>query len=125
MTFQNILQIEKPEFYIDLAFSTATNNARALKSKKFKLPRHEIIRKVELTRVGSVNRIISGQLNGILETFPNLTELNQFYYELITATIDIGMLKKSLAAVSWVLQKLDEFTTKYVRMINTTSKPEK
>ncbi len=125
MSFQNILPVEKSDFYLDLAFSTATKNAKAMKSKKFKLPRHEIIRKVELTKVGTVNRIIVKQLENIINSFPELSELTEFYYELTKSTIDIGLLKKSLAAIGWVIKKADEFTFRYTNLMNRTNNVEK
>ena len=88
MSFQKIIPVENPDFYLDVAFSTATKKARALKGKHFKLPRDEIMKKVELTKVGSVNRVIGKLLPKIVNTFPMVSQLTLFYSELVKATMD-------------------------------------
>lgn len=125
MSFQNIQPIENPDFYIDLAFSSATKLTKSMKSKHLNLPRNEIIRKVELTKIGTINRSVSGQMNSIIESFPKLDELTPFYYELIKCTMDIGILKRSLASLDWISKTADTFTYKYIRAINETYRPEK
>ncbi|MBS3112734.1 50S ribosome-binding GTPase [Candidatus Woesearchaeota archaeon] len=125
MSFQKILQVEKHDFYIDLAFASATKAAKAMKSKHFKLPRHEIIRKVEITKLSVINRLVSEHLTKLADSFPDIDLLSVFYYELIRSTLDIGLFKKSIAALRWIIKTSDTLTTKYVGIVNQTKNPDK
>jgi nucleolar GTP-binding protein len=125
MSFQTIMNVEKHDFYIDVAFGAATKKAASLKGKHSKLPREDIIRKVEMTKIGEVNRSIAAQLMAIIRSFPRIDELTPFYYEMIKCTLDIVVLKKSLAALDWTMRKTDDFTSHYLEIVQRTTNVEK
>jgi len=125
MSFQSIEPVEKPDFYIDQAFGEATKAASMLKGKKLKLVRHEIIKKVELTKIGTINRSIIARIGSLTQSFPSTDQLTPFYSELLRNVLDVSVLKRSLATLNWITKKSNDLTDKYVRLINNTKQPEK
>ncbi|NQU78839.1 50S ribosome-binding GTPase [Candidatus Woesearchaeota archaeon] len=115
MNFQGLAKIEKHQWYIDLAFRNANKAAKELKSQKRAGP--NVIKRADLAKVRMVNRTLKRHFDLILTSFPSIDSLPEFYQELLRATLDYAMLKKSLGAVSWASKKIDFFSESFDRKI--------
>lgn len=116
MNFQDLLHVEKYDFYIDLAFRKAKERAETARDKVFR-ERIEKSRFVECMRVQTVGGTIEKHMEKILLAFPNVDDLPEFYLELIKTTIDYPLLKKSLGGVNWAVNKTKNFTATYTKLI--------
>ncbi len=108
MNFQNLSKVEKPDFYLDVAFNRASNAADKIKTKSNykEFTRLKKSWTVEQTRINTVTEVITEQFIEILHSFPQIDELNDFYKELVKSTIDYDLLKKSLGAVNWAIMQV-------------------
>jgi len=115
MNFQGLSKVENAQHYIDTAFRQASkvidDKRKQLKGKK--LDRIQKSRIMEIEKVNSVKNIIVGNLDAITNAYPQTTQLPLFYLELIKATIDYFMLKKSLGALSWASKRIKDLCDKY------------
>ncbi len=101
MAFEQIPKIEKDEFYIDVAF------ARAGKVK------NNDTKKKNLQKIEAIRETILKQFERILNRYPRVDELDPFYQELFRAHVPFVKVKKSLAALLWVVQKVKYFSKVY------------
>lgn len=112
MNFQDLKKIESPDFYLDVAFRKAKQRVDAAKSIK----RKDYLSKMKFMqerRIATVHASITSSMMGILKAFPSIGELPPFYQEMINATLDYAMLKKSLGSVNWLVKRADEFLKDY------------
>jgi nucleolar GTP-binding protein len=115
MNFQDLKKVEKADWYIDLAFRNATKAGRTVKSQKRAGP--DTIKRTELAKISAVRRAITRHFDIILKSFPSIDTLDEFYQELIRATLDYAELKKSLGALRWAQVKVSQFCDKYQNMV--------
>jgi len=119
MNFQGLSKVESAKEYIEIAFRQSNKvieeKRKQLKGKK--LSRIQKSRIMEIEKVNSVKRILTGNLEAVVNAYPQTTQLPLFYLELIKATIDFFMLKKSLGAVSWAVKRIKDLCDKYSRQI--------
>lgn len=119
MNFQGLSKVESAQHYIDTAFRQASSaiedKRKQLKGKK--LNRIQKSRIMEIEKINSVKSIIVGNLDAITNAYPQTAQLPLFYLELIKATIDYYMLKKSLGALSWASKRIKDLCDKYSRKI--------
>jgi len=116
MSFQDIPKIEEPDFYLGVAFRKAKEKAEAerLKKRKDRLTKSKLIEEIKIQVIsGSLQK----QLNNIINRFPRIDELDEFYQELFKSMIDIVIIKKSLAAVKWAGRSIDKLSNDYARRI--------
>jgi nucleolar GTP-binding protein len=110
MNFQDLIKVEKPDFYLGLAFRNAKEKANLLRTKKLlKGTRLEKSQKIELLKITVIKDSLLKNLNRILNAFPNFKGLPVFYLELVKCTLDYEQVKKSLGAVKWASQKVEDF----------------
>jgi nucleolar GTP-binding protein len=122
MNFQTLNRIEDHQFYLDVAFRYARERGMASKEKKFK-DKAKKERFIEQVKIRAAEKSLSGRLEKILESFPKIDDLPEFYNQLIKATLDYESLKKSLGAVRWAVNKIKEFARAYEKKaVNGTSK---
>lgn len=109
MNFQGLSKIEKPDFYIDVAFRRANRRAGSVRSKLQgkQLNRMKKSRIIELDKIATVKQTIIDQMDIILNSYPQTAHLNPFYLELVKSTLDYYMLKKSLGALNWVKKQIN------------------
>ncbi|NQV09492.1 GTP-binding protein [Candidatus Woesearchaeota archaeon] len=119
MNFQTLMKVEDSDFFIDLAFRNAKTTASMLKLKG---PELEKTRTKELKRIETIKQSINKSVGNIIRSFPNLEDLPEFYYELVKISLDYVKLKKSLGAVNWVVNKVNDFSIQYrSKIIKTQS----
>jgi nucleolar GTP-binding protein len=113
MSFQYIPKIEEPDFYLGVAFRKAKHKAELEREKprKDKLSKSKII---ELVKIDTIRDSLKSQLNSIVDKFPMVSQLDEFYRELFIALIDIGQIRKSLGAVKWASESVDRVSRDYV-----------
>ena len=106
MNFQYIRPIGTVENYLDAAFSRAKKKASTLKSR-FK--RTDILKqkRIEYSRFDVVKDVLEERMINILKDFPSIDSLNEFYQQLIKATVDYVALKKSLGAINSAVKKIE------------------
>lgn len=109
MSFQDVPKIEKPTFYLDVAFGRARKRAKSPEGRN----KLEKIRVKELSKLEIVSKTLQEKLRTIITKFPNIDNLTEFYNELIRALLEYKQLKKSLGAVNWAQQMISEYTGKY------------
>ncbi|MBN1644473.1 50S ribosome-binding GTPase [Candidatus Woesearchaeota archaeon] len=109
MNFQGLAKIEKPDFYIDVAFRKANKRAGNVRSKLQgkKLNRMKKSKIIELDKIATVKQSLINQMDNILTSYPQTAHLNPFYLELVKSTLDYYMLKKSLGALNWVKKQIN------------------
>lgn len=111
MNFQGLAKIEKHEWYIDLAFRNATKKAKDIKSQMRQTP--YTIKRAELAKIGEIRRTLRRHFDIILKSFPSIDGMNEFYQEMVRATLEYPQLKKSLGAIRWAQQKVEHFSDVY------------
>jgi len=116
MNFQDIPQIKTSDFYLDRAFKEANKRASSLRQAA-RGSRLEKSKKLELEKLIMVNKILSAELDSVIESFPSLDNLSEFYAELITACLEFDRLKKALGGMHWCLEKVKSLTREYLRKI--------
>ncbi len=117
MNFQDLLKVEKADFYIDLSLRKGREAAERVKKTKTKIERIDKARRIELARLDSVREVSTSALEKIVKSFPSIDDLPEFYKELIRTTLDYGQLKKSLGAVNWAKERIKILHRDYGRKI--------
>ncbi len=108
MNFETIPKIEDSEFYIDQAFRRAKKRYDLIKKTlklDDKLKKEYILNK---ERFIQIKDSIAKDFDRILERFPFYDKLSDFYKELFKCYVDIRMYKKSLAAIKWAKEKIED-----------------
>lgn len=118
MSFQEIVKIEKYDFYLDLAFRRAKDKVKKTISRK-RDPLKKAI-ELELIRINTIKDTLKKHFSKILISFPSLDGLTEFYQELVKVSVDYRYLKKSLGAVNWLVKKINFFSGFYAKKIKQT-----
>ena len=114
MNFQYIPPVESSKDLLDLAFRKAREKG---KSKKLVGNWLQIIRKKEGMKLDIIKDNLVTKLEKILDDFPGIDSLSDFYIKLMKLTLDYSEYKKSCGAVSWAVKKIRELHRNYVRMV--------
>ena len=113
MSFNDIKKIENYQFYLDKAISRAQNKASLARTKKSKDNQLTKSKTIELLKINIISDILRQELKKIVEDFPMVDNLDDFYRELVKISLDHGLLKKSLGSLNWANKKVTEFNTLY------------
>src|SRR3989442_6759410 len=70
-------------------------------------------RNLAVARVRGAGQAIESTLRGYVKGFPSLDRLPAFYRELVDVLLDLGRLKKHLAALDWAADKVRDITRHY------------
>jgi nucleolar GTP-binding protein len=124
MNFQSLANIEKPETYVQVAFNTARTRVGKINIRKSR-SRDEKLLILCKDKIKKFEASLKKQLQNIVENFPKIDELPEFYSGLCRLTFDVDTLKKSLYTIKWSTQKIEELTAKYLKIIGQTKKLEK
>ena len=122
MSLQDIPNVENAKFYINLAFKRANEKAKIARERVSKerrvLDKSKI---VEIEKMRAVRDYLDKVLDSIVSHFPSLGQLTRFYRELIECYVDIDELKKSLGAMNWAANKINDFFIFYKTKIRATN----
>ena len=121
MNFQDLVKVEIPDFYLDVAFRRTKEKARLIRGSQLKGTRMDKSRYIETRKIELIKDTLVNSLIKIVKSFPSIDQLPEFYLELVKCTIDYAMLKKSLGAVNWAIKRVDEFFKIYSSKINKCS----
>jgi len=113
MSFQDIKPIQKPEFYIDLAFKRANKKAAEKRKKVAKKSKLAKAKYLEPIKIDIIKDILSSAVESIVKDFPDIEELPAFYKELTKITVGTYELKKALSNLYWIKNKIKEFSKQY------------
>lgn len=116
MAFQDIIKVEKPSHYLDVAFRRGRDKIGVTRQKA-KGPRIEKSKTIELVRLRVVRNSLVKALDKIGLSFPSFDSMAEFYRELVRVTIDYGETKKSLGAMQWAKRQVDKFFAVYSKKI--------
>ncbi len=83
--------------------------------------RVDSVREREAQRIDTVAQTIESYIEKILSRTPKIDELEPFYVDLISITIDKDQFKKSLAALKWVKKKTHEHSIFYKKKLKNAS----
>ena len=101
MAFKDVPPIENYKVFIDTAFKRAQKiNSRNQKDR-------------QLNKIDLVKEYVIARLIKIMNTYPNIDELDPFYKELFKQTLEYADIKKSLGGVAWALKKVTFFHKQY------------
>ncbi len=119
MNFQGLTVIEKPQFYLDVAFKKATKLASLTRSVIKGKPAIIKSKAIEYKKLLVVKQSLTAKFNLILKSYPSLDQLPPFYNELVKCTLEYGQIKKSLGAVQWAVKRIvilfDQYSVKIKR----------
>ena len=116
MNFQNLEYVEKSQVYLDTALGRARKVRGTL--KKFRnVSRENFSVDVEKQRIKVISDELSTPLKRVLDKFPSIDNLPEFYVELMNTCVDYSRLKKALSSVKWATDKIDELKRDFSRRI--------
>jgi nucleolar GTP-binding protein len=113
MNFQDLLKVEKSDWYLDIAFRRAKDKVNSMKGTMRGKDPVDKDRKKAIVRIESITGSVKSHMGKIVTAFPNVDNLPEFYFEMVKSQLDYVKLKKSLGAVEWVRGKADEFAKAY------------
>jgi nucleolar GTP-binding protein len=110
MQFDRLPKVDDYQFYLDVAITRARLRADELAATIKKQPPVQMAKRIELSHIQVVANTLKSKLLGIVSKFPGVSELDPFYQELIAISIDLDQYRKSLAAIKWAADKLDDIS---------------
>jgi nucleolar GTP-binding protein len=123
MSFDNIPKIESADFYIDVAFRSATRKSTGIRSSYIKGSRIDKSRKIELVKLDSVKKSLKNALDNIVASFPSVDQMDEFYVELMKSYFVVSDLKKALSSVNWGSKKVVSLYRDYADAIKRCENP--
>lgn len=124
MNFQSLLKVENPDFYLDLAFKAGHEKAGKTKTRSKKQPEHIQRKFIELDRIKAVVKVLTNNFKSILDAYPHIDNLDEFYKALVKVALDYDILKKSLGAVAWCIKTIQILGGDYDRKLRKSSNEE-
>lgn len=103
----NIGKVEDYEFFLDLIFSRAKKRV-AMKKASIKGRSMEKAKALEHLRFDIINSVVADRFNILIQEFPSINDLNDFYTELFRAVIDVDNYKKSLSSLNWASKQVSK-----------------
>lgn len=124
MNFQGLSKVEDPDFYIDVSFRAASKRGDQLRGE-VSGTRIEKSKKIEIEKLIAIKNTACKHLMTILQAFPSLDGMAEFYQEMVKATLDYEKLKQSLGGVNWAMKRIADQTTQSAAKIKRTEELEK
>jgi len=118
MNFQDLQSVEKSSFYLDQAFKKSKKQGEIVFPRTSGDQLSRMIR-TESEKLRIFNDTLTSYMDNIVKKFPNIDSLPEFYNELLRLTIDYDMLKKSLGALSWISNKIDQLSKIYSKNLKS------
>ncbi|MBN2421070.1 50S ribosome-binding GTPase [Candidatus Woesearchaeota archaeon] len=121
MNFQGLQKIENADFYLDVAIKRMKKRIGEFRQEGMRGGQINKSKAIELTKIESVEKELRDLLHTILISFPSIDSLPEFYRELMSITLEIGLIKKSLGSIKWCIEKNRELLEKYRRNIRNST----
>lgn len=122
MNFQNTEKIETAQFYLNLAIQRAKKKAEQITIRTKNEDKRAELK--ENTRMQELTETIQKTLARIINNFPGLDGLPEFYYELCKSTFDVDEVKKALSTIAWAPNKIKELERDFQKRIKRKNKKE-
>lgn len=121
MNFQGLQKVEEPDFYLDVAIKRMKKRIGEVRHEGMRGGQIQKSKAIELTKIEAVEKELRDQLHTILISFPSIDSLPEFYRELMSVTLEIGFIKKSLGSIKWCIEKNQDLLEKYKRSIKAST----
>jgi nucleolar GTP-binding protein len=102
MIFETLPTTPRSEELLDKAFSRAARAGRAKQGLD-----------AQQSMLQTASNILSDNLENVVTSWPDFDQVDQFYYELADAVVDVDELRQSLSEVSWASRQIDEIHREY------------
>jgi nucleolar GTP-binding protein len=106
MNFQYIKKIEGKKVLLDIAFGAGKNASESAADKNRKSEPIIVKRRAEQAKIDCAKKALVRRLDQIVEEFPKIEDLPEFYKELLVNCIDQDKLKSSISSVIWCRDKI-------------------
>ncbi len=117
MNFQGLQSVDTPDFYLDVAIKRMKKRISETREQKLRGSPMMRSKTIEIIKIEMLESELREMLYKVLKSFPSVDSLPEFYRELIDITLDTGMMKKSLGAVKWCIEKNHDFLGRYKQAI--------
>ncbi len=107
--FRKMKPVPTADEILDKAFSRSRKSAMAVKAQYKNIE----LKVKELKKIETSTDVITSALEKITSGCPYVLRSSPFYQELISATIDVEMFRKSAAAVKWAKGAVDDMYRTY------------
>ena len=116
MTLFPLQAVQSGQFYLDVAIRNALKEAGKVRENTKIKDRRNIdkSRTVERKKIIGIANNLKGQLDAVVKGFPTLSRLSPFYQELFDLTFKTVELKKRLATITWIVDKVEWLKTLYL-----------
>ncbi len=118
--FENMPTVLKSSELVDKAFKRAEKVASSVTPRG---GRRAKAREREELRVRTVSSVLRDSLRKLLDRTPGVSELPEFYRELVNTLVDEDQFHRSLAHVSWAIKTIRTLEVRYVEKIRHSRDP--
>jgi nucleolar GTP-binding protein len=118
MNFQFLPHVYRTQHYLDRAFSEARANKAEVAGMRSEVNK---ARKKEIQKITSVNEYLSGEFSKIIQKFPRVDDLPEFYQKLILCYFSIDAYKEHLGGVRWTLHRIIQLSNIYGKEVKTST----
>ena len=109
---------------IDKTFGKGSLEAKKKRSTSPHVPKEVRSKRGEEERIKTISNIVLSELKAIIKQFPSYDRLPLFYQELLDVRIDKNKYKKSLGAVQWCVNNIEDLRKKSYCGIKYSKKEE-
>ena len=110
---------------IDKTFSKGSMEAKKKRSISPYVPKEVRNKRGEEERIKTISNIVLSELKAVIKHFPSYDQLPPFYQELLDVRIDKNKYKKSLGAVQWCVNNVEDLKKRVYGEIKYSKKEEK
>lgn len=122
MNFQNIEAVKSGKFYLDVAIQRGKRHVNTLNVRLKDENKKTLIK--EKARIKTIKDSLTKSLTSIVNSFPGLDGLPEFYTELCESTMNVDEVKKALSTISWAPKKIDELERLFLKSARGKNKAE-
>jgi nucleolar GTP-binding protein len=109
MTFEDLPTTPRSEELLDKAFSRAARTGRAKDPYE-----------AQEAMLRTATNILSDNLENVVTAWPDFDYVDQFYYELADAIVDVDRLRQALNEITWASRQIEEFRSEYTTKIRNS-----
>jgi len=109
MTFEDLPTTPRSEELLDKAFSRASRTGRAKDPYE-----------AQEAMLRTAANILSDNLQNVVAAWPDFDYVDQFYYELADAIVNVDRLRQALSEVTWAGRQIEEFRSEYTTKIRNS-----
>jgi len=115
MDFRKLPSVLLPDELVEISFSRAKKESRALSGR---IPRQLRVKRSETVKVKSVSSFIKKHFGKVVDRTSGLKSLDPFYHELVDLVVGVENIEKSLEKLTWAVDtvvKLEKRTVKRIK----------